>query len=44
MTRTAVRHAGAAPLLGEHSEETFRDLLGIGAEEFATLVAEGVCR
>ena len=31
MTRTAVRHAGAAPLLGEHTEEIFRDLLGIGA-------------
>ncbi len=44
MTRTAVRHAGAAPLLGEHSEEIFRDLLGIGAEEFAKLVADGVCR
>ena len=44
MTRTAVRHAGAAPLLGEHSEEVLRGLLGIGADEFAKLVADGVCR
>jgi formyl-CoA transferase len=44
MTRTAVRHAGAAPLLGEHTEEIFRGLLGIGADEFEKLVADGVCR
>ena len=44
MTRTAVRHAGAAPLLGEHTEEVLRDLLGIGADEFSGLVADGVCR
>jgi benzylsuccinate CoA-transferase BbsF subunit len=44
MKRTAVRHAGAAPLLGEHTEEVLRDLLGIGADEFGKLVADGVCR
>jgi len=44
MTRTAVRHAGAAPLLGEDTEEVLRSLLGIGADEFAKLVADGVCR
>lgn len=44
MARTAVRHAGAAPLLGEHTEEIFREVLGIGADEFEKLVGEGVCR
>ena len=44
MTRTAVEHAGASPLLGEHTEEILRDLLGIGADEFGKLVADGVCR
>jgi len=44
MSGTAVRHAGPAPLLGEHTEEVLRDLLGIGADEFSRLVADGVCR
>jgi benzylsuccinate CoA-transferase BbsF subunit len=44
MTRTPIRHAGPAPLLGEHSEEIFRHLLGIGADEYAGLVADGICR
>jgi crotonobetainyl-CoA:carnitine CoA-transferase CaiB-like acyl-CoA transferase len=44
MTRTAVRNAGAAPLLGEHTGEILRDWLGIGADEITGLVAENVCR
>ncbi|MGH7819424.1 MAG: CoA transferase, partial [Candidatus Binatia bacterium] len=44
LTRTPVRHAGPAPLLGEHTEEVLGDLLGIGAGEYARLVAEGICR
>ncbi|HXK22925.1 MAG TPA: CoA transferase [Myxococcota bacterium] len=44
LTRTPVRHAGAAPRLGEHGEAVLRDWLGIDADEIARLVAEGVCR
>jgi benzylsuccinate CoA-transferase BbsF subunit len=44
MTRTPVRHAGAAPRLGEHGEAVLRDWLGIGADEVARLVAKGICR
>ena len=31
-----------APFLGEHSEEVYRDLLGLTADELAELAAEGV--
>jgi crotonobetainyl-CoA:carnitine CoA-transferase CaiB-like acyl-CoA transferase len=30
------------PLLGEHNEDVFRGLLGLGAEEYASLAADGV--
>ncbi len=39
-TPGAVR--SAAPLLGQHTEEVFRDLVGVSAEEFARLQAGGV--
>lgn len=42
-TRTPVRHAGAAPLLGEHTAEVCREILGLDDEELAGLAAEGVC-
>jgi len=29
-------------LLGEHNEDVFRGLLGLGAEEYASLAADGV--
>jgi benzylsuccinate CoA-transferase BbsF subunit len=31
-----------APLLGQHTEEVFREVVGMSAEEFAGLKAEGV--
>ena len=31
-----------APFLGEHSEEVYKDLLGLNEEELAELAAEGV--
>jgi benzylsuccinate CoA-transferase BbsF subunit len=39
---TAPRIHAAAPLLGEHTEHVLRDLLGMPAEEFASLRAAGV--
>ena len=44
LTRTPVRHAGPAPLLGQHTGPVLRELLQIGGEEFDELVAAGVCR
>jgi crotonobetainyl-CoA:carnitine CoA-transferase CaiB-like acyl-CoA transferase len=38
--RGAIRHA--APLLGEHSEQVLRDVLGLGQAEIEGLVASGV--
>jgi benzylsuccinate CoA-transferase BbsF subunit len=35
------RVRGAAPLMGEHNEEVFRGLLGLGAERYDELVASG---
>jgi crotonobetainyl-CoA:carnitine CoA-transferase CaiB-like acyl-CoA transferase len=35
------RVRGAAPLMGEHNEEVFRGLLGLGADRYDELVASG---
>jgi crotonobetainyl-CoA:carnitine CoA-transferase CaiB-like acyl-CoA transferase len=40
----AARVRSYAPLLGEHNEEIFQGLLGLSAEEFGALVAEGVIK
>jgi crotonobetainyl-CoA:carnitine CoA-transferase CaiB-like acyl-CoA transferase len=44
MSATRLATAGAAPLLGQHTEEVLVGLLGLGREEVARLVEEGVCR
>jgi crotonobetainyl-CoA:carnitine CoA-transferase CaiB-like acyl-CoA transferase len=38
---TPIVHDRAPPLLGEHTEEVLRDLLGLAAEEIAALRADG---
>jgi crotonobetainyl-CoA:carnitine CoA-transferase CaiB-like acyl-CoA transferase len=42
--RTPLTAAGAAPLLGEHTEEVLSRVLGLSPDAIARLVAEGVCR
>jgi benzylsuccinate CoA-transferase BbsF subunit len=37
-----VSPASAAPLLGQHTEEISRDLLGLSADEYRQFVADGV--
>ncbi len=44
MSRTWLATAGAAPLLGADTEDVLTRLLGLGTEEVARLVEEGVCR
>ena len=41
-SRTVQENWRSAPLLGEDNEHVFRNLLGMGAEEYDTLVREGV--
>ena len=43
-SRLPQRTAAAAPLMGEHTEAVLTSVLGLGADEVAALVAEGVCR
>jgi benzylsuccinate CoA-transferase BbsF subunit len=43
-SRTPVRPQRGAPLLGEHTHEVLRDLLGLGDAEIAALDAEGVLK
>ena len=42
LSRTPGRVHRAAPLLGEHNEYVYRDLLGLTDEEFAECLAEGI--
>jgi benzylsuccinate CoA-transferase BbsF subunit len=44
MGRTPCSTAGAAPLLGEHTEEVLTGTLGLSPEEVTGLMDEGVCR
>jgi crotonobetainyl-CoA:carnitine CoA-transferase CaiB-like acyl-CoA transferase len=41
LSRTPVRH-GTPPLLGEHTDEVLRDLLGMGEAEIEALRRERV--
>ena len=41
-SRTPVRHEGAPPLLGEHTEEVLRDRLGLDAARLDELRGKGV--
>ena len=41
---TTGRIERAAPCLGEHNAEVFRDLVGLGEEEYEGLVRDGVIR
>ena len=41
-SRTVQENWRSAPLLGEDNEHVFRSLLGMGADEYETLVQEGV--
>jgi crotonobetainyl-CoA:carnitine CoA-transferase CaiB-like acyl-CoA transferase len=43
MSRTRQRPAAAAPLLGAHTEEVLREVLGVGEAEIADLMASGIC-
>jgi len=43
MSRTPLRTAGCAPLLGEHTEAVLTRLLGLSRDEVAELVSKGVC-
>ena len=42
MSETAARPDRAGPTLGEHNEAVFKGLLGLGADEYASLAADGV--
>jgi crotonobetainyl-CoA:carnitine CoA-transferase CaiB-like acyl-CoA transferase len=42
LSETPARVERGGPLLGEHNEPVFRDLLGIPAEEYAAFAREGV--
>ncbi|MBI2305708.1 MAG: CoA transferase [Rhodocyclales bacterium] len=42
LSRTPVAYRNAPPLLGEHSDEVLRELLGYGSEEIERLRAAGV--
>lgn len=44
LSKTRLRTAGAAPLLGADTEAVLADVLGLTAVEIADLVASGVCR
>ena len=41
MSRTPVRIRNSAPLLGEHNEYVYKELLGYSDREYARLEAEG---
>ena len=43
-SRTPIRLRGPAPLLGEHTREVLRDVLGVDDEEYQRLEAEDVLR
>jgi crotonobetainyl-CoA:carnitine CoA-transferase CaiB-like acyl-CoA transferase len=42
LSGTPVSYNRPAPLLGQHTEEILRELLGIGHEEYEKLAAEGL--
>jgi crotonobetainyl-CoA:carnitine CoA-transferase CaiB-like acyl-CoA transferase len=42
LSETPARADRAGPTLGEHNEDVFKGLLGLGAEEYASLAADGV--
>jgi len=42
LSETPARADRAGPMLGEHNEEVFKGLLGLGADEYASLAADGV--
>jgi crotonobetainyl-CoA:carnitine CoA-transferase CaiB-like acyl-CoA transferase len=42
LSETAARADRAGPTLGEHNEAVFKGLLGLGADEYASLAADGV--
>jgi len=42
LSETQARADRAGPMLGEHNEEVFKGLLGLGADEYASLAADGV--
>jgi len=44
LSETPAEVEAGAPLLGEHTEQVFRDVVGLSAEEFAALEARGVFR
>ena len=43
-SRTPVGLQGPAPLLGEHTREVLRELMGVGDDEYEQLCAEQVLR
>ena len=42
LSRTPPQKLRAAPLLGEHTEQVFREILGLSASEYADLESDGV--
>lgn len=42
LSETPARPDRAGPTLGEHNEDVFRGLLGLSAEEYASLAADGI--
>ncbi|MGH7898989.1 MAG: CaiB/BaiF CoA transferase family protein, partial [Candidatus Binatia bacterium] len=44
MSRTPVRHAGPAPLLGADTEAVLGERLGLSPAEIERLIADGICR
>ena len=42
MTRTDPEVSRPSPMLGEHSQEVFAELLGMGAKEYEDLVRSGI--